>query len=123
MVAGVEMPHLQGLVDGEDGDYSSISTFYTKLNLADVSDCAIYMTPIMPQICDVAVFRPVDKKAAKRVREAIDSRLVDLRNGAYLPMQEDILERHQVIEKNGYLIFVAADAVDAVLDNFYAAIK
>ena len=118
-IAGIQLPAQMAL------DEEMISVCYTEL---DVNDLADYYgsTPMMiVHATEIAVFRPTDKAAAKAVKAAIQSRVDDLYNiwGQYLPAQYELVENHQIVEKNGYILFVVAEEADKIVDQFVKAVK
>ena len=106
-------------------DEEMINVCYTELDLNDLADYYGSTPMMMVHATEIAVFRPADKAAAKNVKSAIQTRVDDLYNiwSQYLPMQFELVENYQVVEKNGYILFVVAEEADKIVDQFVKAVK
>lgn len=118
-VAGIELPAQMTL------DEETLGICYTEMDLNDLADYYGSTPMMIVHATEIAVFRPADKAAAKGVKAAIQSRVDDLMNiwGQYLPAQYELVEDHQIVEKNGYILFVVAEEADRIVDQFVKAVK
>lgn len=97
-----------------------IKKYYTELNLQDAADFAIAVSLLNVDASEVAIFRPASRDAAQQIKAAIDARLAVLEEvwSRYLPDQYELVENHQIVEKNGYILFVISKDADTIAEQF-----
>ncbi len=112
IIEGLEMPHLQSPPDEIFNDTYGIDT--------DLLTDYIVMQPMMSGvITEVAVFQVKDAKDLETVMEGVNKRLDGLKNGgAFYPSHVEIVEKGQVVSKGNYVLFVADEQVDTIVENF-----
>lgn len=123
-ISGIELPAMT-FYDPSFEDGSLKEYFYTELDLSDVSDYSVGVPMMIVHASEIAVFQPKSKAEAGKVKAAIEARLQVLYDtwDTYLPEQFALVEDYQLVEKNGYILFVVAYEADQIVKQFINAVK
>ncbi len=126
-IAGLDMPAMQVMdaAAGALGDTTLTDYFYLDLDTSKCADYCVATPFMMVHATEVAIFKPVDKAASKDIRAAIDARLEILENNwsNYLPEQYELVQNHQIVEENGYIMMVVSYFPDEIVKQFKNAVK
>ncbi len=123
-INGLDMPFM-GVYGPNAEDNNLFDYYYLDLNPADLSDYCVAIPMMMVHATEVAIFKPVDKAAAKSVKAAIDTRVKQLEQSweGYLPEQYELVQNYKIVEQDGYILFVVSYFPDEIAKQFKAALK
>ncbi len=123
-IDGLEMPAMQ-VFDPSFTDSTVTDYYYIGLDLSKLSDYAVGIPMMMVHATEVAVFKPVDAAAATDIKAVIADRVAVLEQNwsQYLPEQYELVQNHQIVEHNGYILFVVSEFPDKIVEQFKAALE
>ncbi len=98
---------------------------YGEVDLTGISDYSINAAAMMVHASEVVIFKYEDQTGRKNAMEIINTRAANLVSlwERYLPDQYELVEARQIVEKNGYILFVVAEDADQIVSQFEAAVQ
>ncbi len=102
-----------------------MNVVYGEVDLTGISDYSINAAAMMVHASEVVIFKYEDQTGRKNAMEIINTRAANLVSlwERYLPDQYELVEARQVVEKNGYILFVIAEDADRIVSQFEAAVQ